>query len=153
MLNHSIVPSQQKLAEKLTILNDRGIGMLTRISNIKKACTDKDPGSKPAFLLEKSLEPTFKQIVKKFPIFEKGSLSQYSQLQNWKNDILKSLSLYYNTFVDLLDFKDHVNDLLTTIDACQIHFDINLNFDLTQELLGFDLNICLSNDIAIESRR
>ncbi|KAG7466837.1 hypothetical protein MATL_G00146600 [Megalops atlanticus] len=35
-------PSQQKLAEKLTILNDRGIGMLTRIYNIKKV---KDPGS------------------------------------------------------------------------------------------------------------
>ena len=45
-------------------------------------------------------------------------------MQNWKNDIVKSLTLYYNTFVDLLDFKDHVNDLLTTIDACQIHFDI-----------------------------
>lgn len=29
-------PSQQKLAEKLTILNDRGVGMLTRIYNIKK---------------------------------------------------------------------------------------------------------------------
>ncbi|KAK5601319.1 hypothetical protein CRENBAI_001331 [Crenichthys baileyi] len=29
-------PSQQKLAEKLTILNDRGIGMLTRVYNIKK---------------------------------------------------------------------------------------------------------------------
>ena len=27
---------QQKLAEKLTILNERGIGMLTRIYNIKK---------------------------------------------------------------------------------------------------------------------
>ena len=31
-----INPSQQKLAEKLTILNDRGIGMLTRLYNIKK---------------------------------------------------------------------------------------------------------------------
>ena len=31
-----ITPSQQKLAEKLTILNDRGVGMLTRIYNIKK---------------------------------------------------------------------------------------------------------------------
>jgi NCK-associated protein 1 len=50
--------------------------------------------------------------------------TQYNSLQNWKNDIVKSLTLYYNTFVDLLDFKDHVNDLLTTIDACQIHFDI-----------------------------
>lgn len=28
----------------------------------------------------------------------------------------------------MLDFKDHVNDLLTTIDACQIHFDIVINF-------------------------
>ena len=32
----AIIPSQQKLAEKLTILNDRGVGMLTRIYNIKK---------------------------------------------------------------------------------------------------------------------
>jgi NCK-associated protein 1 len=30
------VPSQQKLAEKLCIINDRGVGMLTRIYNIKK---------------------------------------------------------------------------------------------------------------------
>lgn len=29
-------PNHQKLAEKLTILNERGIGMLTRIYNIKK---------------------------------------------------------------------------------------------------------------------
>ena len=28
--------NHQKLAEKLTILNERGIGMLTRIYNIKK---------------------------------------------------------------------------------------------------------------------
>ena len=28
--------TEQKLAEKLTILNERGVGMLTRIYNIKK---------------------------------------------------------------------------------------------------------------------
>jgi len=28
--------TQQKLAEKLTILNDRGVGLLTRLYNIKK---------------------------------------------------------------------------------------------------------------------
>ena len=32
-------PSQQKLAEKLTILNDRGVGMLTRLYNITKVRT------------------------------------------------------------------------------------------------------------------
>jgi len=37
---------------------------------------------------------------------------------------MKSLSLYYNTFVDLLDFKDKVGELLTTMDACQVHLDI-----------------------------
>jgi len=31
-----LIPSQQKLSEKLLILNDRGLGMLTRIYNIKK---------------------------------------------------------------------------------------------------------------------
>ena len=36
----SIVPNQQKLAEKLTVLNDRGIGMLTRIYNIKKVSSN-----------------------------------------------------------------------------------------------------------------
>jgi NCK-associated protein 1 len=51
----------------------------------------------------------------------------YKQLQAItpiRNDIIKSLSLYYYTFVDLLDFKDQVCELLTTMDACQIHLDI-----------------------------
>ena len=36
-----INPQQQKLAEKLTMLNYRGIGMLTRIFNIKKVSGEK----------------------------------------------------------------------------------------------------------------
>ena len=44
-----------------------------------------------------------------------------------RTEIEKSLSLYYYTFVDLLNLKDHVSELLTTIDACQI----TLNFQLT----------------------
>ena len=35
-MSRPFVVSQQKLAEKLTILRDRGLGMLTRIYNIKK---------------------------------------------------------------------------------------------------------------------
>jgi NCK-associated protein 1 len=37
-----LIPGQQKLAEKLLILNDRGLGMLTRIYNIKKVIADED---------------------------------------------------------------------------------------------------------------
>jgi len=40
-----LVIYQQKLAEKLTILQARGEGMLTRVYNIKKACGDQK--SKP----------------------------------------------------------------------------------------------------------
>ncbi|KAH8356123.1 hypothetical protein KR093_006451, partial [Drosophila rubida] len=54
---------------------------------------------------------------------------------NIKAEIIKSLSLYYHTFVDLLDFKDNVCELLTTMDACQIHLDITLNFELTKNYL------------------
>lgn len=35
-MSKGINPSQQKLAEKLIILNDRAQGMLTRVYNIKK---------------------------------------------------------------------------------------------------------------------
>jgi len=98
MLNHSIQSSQQKLAEKLTVLNDRGVGMLTRISNIKKACTDKDPKSKPDFLSEKSLENTYKQIVKKFPNFEKGTSVKISVCRN-KNKRVKKPEYTYFVFI------------------------------------------------------
>jgi NCK-associated protein 1 len=37
-----LIPGQQKLAEKLLILNDRGLGMLTRIYNIKKVISNND---------------------------------------------------------------------------------------------------------------
>ena len=121
---------QQKLAEKLTILRSRGEGMLTRIYNIKKACGDQK--SKPAFLYDKALESSVKYIVRRFPNIDHKNLSNVQPL---RNDVLKSLSLYYYTFVDLLDFKDHVSELLTTIDACGIVLDLSLNFDLTRAYL------------------
>lgn len=41
-----------------------------------------------------------------------------------KDNILKSFSLYYNTLVDLMEFKDQVGELLTTMDACKLSLDI-----------------------------
>ena len=127
-------PCQQKLAEKLTILNDRGIGMLTRIYNIKKACADAK--SKPAFLSDKTLESAIKHVVRKFPVMDsKAGTTTLGPVFNIKNEIIKSLSLYYYTFVDLLDFKDHVSELLTIMDQCQLHLDITINYDLTKGYL------------------
>lgn len=122
----------QKLAEKLTILNDRGIGMLTRIYNIKKACSD--ASSKPAFLSDKSLESAIKHVVRKFPVMDTKS-STLNPVLNIKTEIIKSLSLYYYTFVDLLDYKDHVSELLTTMDQSQVHLDMTINYSLTKGYL------------------
>ncbi|XP_076471600.1 nck-associated protein 1-like isoform X3 [Babylonia areolata] len=131
-MSRSMMPSQQKLAEKLTILNDRGIGMLTRIYNIKKMLGS--PDNKPSFLTDKSLEPATKALLKRFPQYD-SKASQLTVVNNMKNEIMKSLSLYYYTFLDIMYFKDHVVDLLTTIDACQACLDIRLNFDLTKMYL------------------
>ena len=123
-------PAQQKISEKLIILNDRGVGILTRIYNIKKACGDAK--SKPGFLSDKSLESSIKFIVKKFPKIDTKSLTA---ITNIKVEVIKSLSLYYYTFVDLLDFKDNVCELLTTMDALQIYLDITVNHELTKNYL------------------
>lgn len=125
-------PSHLKIAEKLTILNDRGIGMLTRIYNLKKVCSD--PSSKPPFLSDKLLEPTIKNVVRRFPNLN-DLKSQLAPLQAIKTEVNKSLSLYYSTFVELLEYKDHVCELLTTMDACQLSLDIGINFDLTKGYL------------------
>uniref|UniRef100_A0A8C0R4M3 NCK associated protein 1 like n=1 Tax=Canis lupus dingo TaxID=286419 RepID=A0A8C0R4M3_CANLU len=46
--------------------------------------------------------------------------------------------------------QDHVYELLNTIDACQCHFDINLNFDFTQSYL--DLIVTYTSVILLLSR-
>ncbi len=105
--------------------------LLFRIYNIKKACADQK--SKPAFLSDKSLESSVKYIMRRFPNIDP---KQLSNLQPLRNEILKSLSLYYYTFVDLLDYRDHVSELLTTLDACQISLDLTNNFDATRLYLN-----------------
>uniref|UniRef100_A0A8C9RSV4 Nck-associated protein 1 n=1 Tax=Scleropages formosus TaxID=113540 RepID=A0A8C9RSV4_SCLFO len=129
-LSSAMQSSQQKLAEKLTILDDRGVGMLTRIYNIKKVrrC-DVTRVGKPRVIGEKGW----------------GVSQQLTQLQKDKSEILKSLALYYFTFVD-----EHVGELLNNIDSCQVFFDITVNFDLTKNFL--DLVVCYATLLMLLSR-
>lgn len=70
--------AQLKFAEKLVILNDRALGMLTRIYNMKKACLDSK--SRPKFLNDKSLDAVINHITKKFPVidFKRNSANKSS---------------------------------------------------------------------------
>uniref|UniRef100_A0A4W3ITW6 Nck-associated protein 1 n=1 Tax=Callorhinchus milii TaxID=7868 RepID=A0A4W3ITW6_CALMI len=98
-----------------------------RSVNLKaKICTAcGDPKAKPSYLIDKNLESAVKYIVKKFPVVDtRNNSQQLSQLHKEKQDILKNLALYYFTFVDVMEFKDHVSELLNTVDASQVFFDI-----------------------------
>ncbi|XP_006035394.1 nck-associated protein 1-like [Alligator sinensis] len=125
---------QHKFAEKLTILNDRGQGVLIRMYNIKKTCAG--TRTKPPFLLEKAMEPALKYVNKKFPSLDARSNTQHlGQVHKEKGEIIRVLSTYYQSFVDVMEFRDHVYELLNTIDASQCYFDIHLNYDFTKNYL------------------
>ncbi|MEJ1271157.1 hypothetical protein NN561_001991 [Cricetulus griseus] len=95
---------QHKLAEKLTILNDRGQGVLIRMYNIKKTCSD--PKSKPPFLLEKSMESSLKYINKKFPNIDvRNSTQHLGPVHREKAEIIRFLTNYYQSFVDVMEFR------------------------------------------------
>ncbi|XP_048474950.1 nck-associated protein 1-like [Rhincodon typus] len=125
---------QLKFAEKLSILNDRGRGILVRIYNIKKTCSD--PKTKLPYLTEKSMESAIKCIMRKFPAIDIRSNSNHlSSIQKDKSDILKNLTSFYNSFVDVLEFREYVNELLSSMDSYQMYMDINVNYDLTKGYL------------------
>ncbi|XP_062401787.1 nck-associated protein 1-like [Sardina pilchardus] len=140
---------QHKLAEKLTVLNDRGRGVLLRLNYIKKTCTD--PKLRPSFLADKAMEPAIKYINKKFPNIDfRGSSQQLSSIQKQKTAVLEGLRSYYESFIDILEFRDHVYELLNTIDACQCFFNIVVNFDFTKNYM--DLVVTYASVILVLSR-
>ncbi|XP_026203218.1 nck-associated protein 1-like [Anabas testudineus] len=140
---------QQKLAEKLTILNERGTGVLIRMNYIKKTCAD--PKLRPTVLTEKAMESAIKYINKKFPNIDfRGNIQNLTSIQRQKADVLTATASYYDSFLDVIEFRDHVYELLNTIDACQCFFDIAFNFDFTKNYL--DLIITYTSVIITLSR-
>uniref|UniRef100_A0A8C5G2L1 NCK associated protein 1 like n=1 Tax=Gouania willdenowi TaxID=441366 RepID=A0A8C5G2L1_GOUWI len=120
--------STQKLAEKLSILNERGHGVLIRMNYIKKSCADVK--TKPSFLTDKSHESAVKHINKKFPNID------------FRGNIVSSPASSC--------LCDHVYELLNTIDACQCFFNITVNFDFTKNYL--DLITTYTSVIILLSR-
>uniref|UniRef100_A0A3Q3WFS9 Uncharacterized protein n=1 Tax=Mola mola TaxID=94237 RepID=A0A3Q3WFS9_MOLML len=144
---------QQKLAEKLVILNERGNGVLVRMNYIKKTCAD--PKTRPPLLTDKGMESAIKYINKKFPNIDfRGNIVSMTQnlisIQRQKSEVLAATASYYDSFLDVIEFRDHVYELLNTIDACQCFFDIAINFDFTRSYL--DLIITYTSVIIMLSR-
>uniref|UniRef100_A0AC35TYM5 Membrane-associated protein Hem n=1 Tax=Rhabditophanes sp. KR3021 TaxID=114890 RepID=A0AC35TYM5_9BILA len=128
-----------KFAEKLTILNDRTIGLMTRLYNIKKACFD--PKLRPKFLYEKPIDAAVKALLKKFPQSDlRNNQNTFENVRKQKLEIMKALHLYYTTFIDVLDLKDHIMELFTKMNMSYRSLDITLNFDLTLSYLNLVSN-------------
>lgn len=139
IMSRVVPPSQQKLAEKLTILNDRMVGLLTRLYQMKKYMSN--PSLRPRYLHEKAFEGALKALMKKFPnVDTRSNTSSLLPLANIKADIMNQLAIYYHTLVDILELKDHVNELLTRMDAYQVFMHITLNFDVTKNYLDLVAN-------------
>uniref|UniRef100_UPI00398F0427 nck-associated protein 1-like n=1 Tax=Pristiophorus japonicus TaxID=55135 RepID=UPI00398F0427 len=140
---------QHKFAEKLSILNDRGRGVLIRIYNIKKTCSD--PKSKLPYLTEKNMEAAVKCISRKFATIDiRSNSSQLSSIHKEKSEVLKNLTNYYQSFVDVMEFRDNVYELLNAMDACQMYLDINVNYELTKGYL--DLVVTYTSLVLLVSR-
>lgn len=140
---------QFKLAEKLLILNDRGQGVLVRLNYIKKICTD--PKRRPSYLTDKTMESAIKYINRKFPNIDfRGGSQHLGSIQKQKSAVLEALHSFYESFIDVMEFRDHVYELLNTIDACQCFFSIGVNFDFTKNYL--DLIVTYASVIYMLSR-
>lgn len=90
-------------------------GLLCFITILSGSVTSKYQGP---FLYDKLPHQQNIRIVYYWVVFNIWfSFFQLQALTNVRTDIMKSLSLYYYTFVDLLDLKDHISELLTVMDA------------------------------------
>uniref|UniRef100_A0A8B9P3W0 NCK associated protein 1 like n=1 Tax=Apteryx owenii TaxID=8824 RepID=A0A8B9P3W0_APTOW len=122
---------QHKFAEKLTILNERGRGVLVRIYNVKKVAAAGGGARGP----DAWAPPGWGKGLGTRTPGPNGVGEGLSQ-DTWdKGDIARALGPFYHSFVDVLEFRDHVYELLNTIDASQCFFDINVNYDFTKSYL------------------
>uniref|UniRef100_A0A8C7H414 NCK associated protein 1 like n=1 Tax=Oncorhynchus kisutch TaxID=8019 RepID=A0A8C7H414_ONCKI len=95
-----------------------------------------DPKLRPQYLTDKTMEASVKYINKKFPNIDFRGNSQYLVgIQKHKSEVMAAMSSYYDSFIDVMEFRDHVYELLNTIDACQCFFNIAVNFDFTKNYL------------------
>ncbi|KAK4469709.1 hypothetical protein MN116_006617 [Schistosoma mekongi] len=123
----------QKLAERLFILNDRQLGVLTRIHYMKQMLNI--PEYRPAVLPggDKTFDAAWKVLLKRFPSIDiKSSQSNMQPFYNHQKELFAMLSTYYFNFVDVLDVKDHFIDLIGCLASSKIILDITINFDVTR---------------------
>ncbi|RXM94602.1 Nck-associated protein 1-like [Acipenser ruthenus] len=97
------------------------------------------------------MESAVKYINKKFPNIDfRGNNQNLNNIQKEKSEVLNTLTSFYHTYIDVMEFRDHVYELLNTIDACQCFFNITVNYEFTKSYL--DLIVTYTSVILMLSR-
>ncbi|KAF6777647.1 hypothetical protein AHF37_02917 [Paragonimus kellicotti] len=125
--------SHQKLAERLFILNDRQLGVLTRLHHMKQILNS--PDYRPTVMPggDKAFDAAWKTLLKKFPSIEiKTGQSNIQPFITHQKELIGVMSTYYYNLVDVLDVRDNVNDTLARFGCAHIQLDITVNSDLTR---------------------
>lgn len=128
--------AEHKFAEKLAILNDHALGLLTRLSGSRQLFMG---ASRPPFLHDKSMEGVIKGGLKRFPACEFPT-SQASPLYVRREEILSHLQDHYFCLVDCLEFKDAVLEVVTALSAQMVALDLQVSFGLTAAFLDLVQN-------------
>uniref|UniRef100_A0A670Z313 NCK associated protein 1 like n=1 Tax=Pseudonaja textilis TaxID=8673 RepID=A0A670Z313_PSETE len=136
---------EHKFAEKLTILNDRGKGVLIRIYNIKKVGADVTAlsGKKWSYI---------KAYLSPYACFSPHLQQHLGPVHREKADIFRTLTAYYQTFVDVMEFRVTQSFLFLPSNSviCILFFLQNVNYDFTKNYL--DLIVTYVSVIVLLSR-
>uniref|UniRef100_A0A3Q1CLI1 NCK associated protein 1 like n=1 Tax=Amphiprion ocellaris TaxID=80972 RepID=A0A3Q1CLI1_AMPOC len=106
-----------------------------------------DPKLRPSILTDKAMEPAIKYINKKFPNIDfRGNIQHLTSIQRQKSEVLTATSSYYDSFMDVIEFREVVADQLTL----QQFLSQSVNFDFTKNYL--DLIVTYTSVIITLSR-
>eukprot|EP00043_Microstomoeca_roanoka_P017868 m.187833 g.187833 ORF g.187833 m.187833 type:complete len:1109 (+) comp16716_c7_seq1:316-3642(+) len=127
MAEPGMVMLRNKFAEKLTILNEHGQGILCRLYHTKR---DLQHEERPPVLAEKAFEAQTKAAQKKFPNIESLKDNQ-GFVSHRREELTNTLHPHYYNLVDAMDFQDRVKEVVASMSACQMRLELHLNYRLT----------------------
>ena len=85
-------------------------------------------------MVKREFQQALATISKKFPHIDAKNLPLPVLKENHQ-EILKTLEPYYLTFIDILQFKEHIVDLLQSIDHLFMFMDILTNFHIAKGIV------------------
>eukprot|EP00053_Salpingoeca_punica_P016483 m.155851 g.155851 ORF g.155851 m.155851 type:complete len:1117 (+) comp16973_c0_seq1:63-3413(+) len=134
--------AEKKFAEKMAILNRHANGLMARLLEVKRVM---EGDTRPALFADKQLDMLLKASLKRFPQSDLPR-DPKSVVYIKREEIIYELEEAYFVFVDVLEFKDAVMDVVTSMSVSMLHMDLKMTFHPTSAFLEL-----LANYVAVLS--